>query len=54
MELARIHKKDIGSRSADERELMSSDESDDDAFRFQLAAVNATLLSIRCLLRLAE
>lgn len=44
MELARIHKTNISSRSADERELMSNDESDDGAFRFQLAAVNVTLL----------
>jgi len=54
MELARIHKKNISSRTAAERELMSNDESDDGAFRFQLAAVNVTLLSIICLLRLAE
>ncbi len=40
MELARIYKKNISSRTAAERELMSNDESDDDAFRFQLAAVN--------------
>ncbi len=30
MELARIHKKNISSRTAAERELMSNDESDDD------------------------
>ncbi len=54
MELARIHKKNINSRSAAERELMSNGESDDDAFRFQLAAVNANLLSIICPLRLGK
>lgn len=54
MELVKIHKKNISSRTVAERELMSNDESDDDAFRFQLAAVNVILLSIIRLLRLAE
>lgn len=44
MELATIHEKNISSRTAAERELMSNDESDDGAFRFQLAAVNVTFL----------
>ena len=44
MELARIHKKNISSRTAAERELMPNDESGDGGLRFQLAAVNVTLL----------